>query len=99
MFPPALWPWQEQWLIVEGFRNAVVSTKLAMILQQVNAMLLKDCVQLAFQLWREGVSAAKGERNVGRDYGEEWVALKRSKLPGAADAMQHSGEPVLRPAL
>ena len=33
----------------EGFRNAVVSTTLGMILQQVNAMLLKDCVQLAFR--------------------------------------------------
>ena len=28
----------------EGFRNAVVSTTVGMILQQVNAMLLKDCV-------------------------------------------------------
>ena len=45
------------------------------------------------------VSAAEGVSNVGRDYGEEWVALKRSELVGAADAMQQSGETVLRPAL
>lgn len=32
----------------------------------------------------EGLLAAEGVRNVGRDYGEEWVALKRSELSGAA---------------